>query len=63
MLFRSGYHGEHSLRTFSHERSTLSKPHWPDTLELIYPPYTKAKHRIISALVAPAGKLRKTPGK
>ncbi|KRE80228.1 aldehyde dehydrogenase family protein [Arthrobacter sp. Soil763] len=53
------YHGEHSVRTFSHERSTLSKPSWPDTLELIYPPYTKAKHRLISALVAPAGKLRR----
>ena len=57
------YHGEHSLRTFSHERSTLSKPQWPDTLELIYPPYTKAKHRIISTLVAPAGKRGKKPGK
>jgi aldehyde dehydrogenase (NAD+) len=55
------YHGEHSVRTFSHERSTLSKPSRPDTLELIYPPYTKAKHRLISALVAPAGKLRRRP--
>ncbi|MEC5179502.1 aldehyde dehydrogenase family protein [Arthrobacter sp. CG_A4] len=54
------YHGKHSLRTFSHERSTLSKPHWPETLELIFPPYTRAKHRIISSLVAPAGK---RPGK
>ena len=50
------YHGEYSVRTFSHERPTLSKPHWPDTLELIYPPYGRTKHRIISALVAPAGR-------
>ncbi len=50
------YHGEHSVRTFSHERSTLDKPLWPDTLELIYPPYTRTKHRIIDALVAPVGK-------
>lgn len=50
------YHGEHSLRTFSHERATLSKPTRPDTLELIYPPYTTLKDRIISTLVAPAGK-------
>ncbi|QDY90919.1 aldehyde dehydrogenase family protein [Arthrobacter sp. UKPF54-2] len=57
------YHGEHSLRTFSHERSTLSKPLRPDTLELIYPPYSKAKHRIISLLVAPAGKLGGKAGK
>jgi aldehyde dehydrogenase (NAD+) len=44
------------VRTFSHERPTLSKPHWPDTLEMIYPPYGKMKHRIISTLVAPAGR-------
>ena len=50
------YHGEHSVRTFSHERPTLDKPLWPDTLELIYPPYTRTKHRIIDALVAPVGK-------
>ncbi|RKR29783.1 aldehyde dehydrogenase family protein [Arthrobacter oryzae] len=47
------YHGEHSVRTFSHERSTLDKPLWPDTLELIYPPYTRTKQRVIDAVVAP----------
>ncbi|WP_427131058.1 hypothetical protein [Pseudarthrobacter sp. S9] len=32
----------------------------PDTPELIYPPYSRTKHRIISAIVAPAGRrLRK----
>jgi aldehyde dehydrogenase (NAD+) len=50
------YHGEHSLRTFSHERATLSKPFFPETLDLIFPPYTRAKLGIIKALVAPAGK-------
>lgn len=50
------YHGEHSVRTFSHERPTLDKPLWPDTLELIYPPYTRMKHRLISTLIAPVGK-------
>jgi aldehyde dehydrogenase (NAD+) len=54
------YHGEYSLRTFSHERSTLAKPLRPETLALVFPPYTKTKHRIISRLVSPAGKL---PGK
>ncbi|XAS62780.1 aldehyde dehydrogenase family protein [Pseudarthrobacter sp. So.54] len=44
------YHGEHSVRTFSHERSTLAKPQRPDTLALIYPPYTRTKHRLINAL-------------
>ncbi|MET4095200.1 aldehyde dehydrogenase family protein [Arthrobacter sp. UYCu712] len=53
------YHGEHSLRTFSHERSTLAKSLRPDTLKLVYPPYTRTKHRIISALVSPAGRLRR----
>lgn len=59
------YHGEHSLRTFSHERSTLDKPLWPETLELIYPPYGTAKDKLINALVAPPGKRPargKTPG-
>ncbi|MFF2246880.1 aldehyde dehydrogenase family protein [Arthrobacter sp. NPDC058130] len=50
------YHGEHSVRTFSHERPTLDKRPWPDTLELIYPPYTRTKHRLISTLIAPVGK-------
>ena len=53
------YHGEHSLRTFSHERSTLAKTFRPDTLELIYPPYTRTKHRIISALAGMGTGLRK----
>ena len=53
------YHGEHSLRTFSHERSTLAKPQRPDTLELIYPPYSPAKHRIISVLAGMGTGLRR----
>ena len=53
------YHGEHSVRTFSHERASLAKPLRPDTLELIYPPYSKAKDRISRALAAPAGMRRR----
>lgn len=53
------YHGEHSVRTFSHERASLDKPLRPDTLELIYPPYSKAKDRISRALAAPAGMRRR----
>ncbi|QCB97339.1 aldehyde dehydrogenase family protein [Arthrobacter sp. PAMC25564] len=48
------YHGEDSVRTFSHERASLAKPLRPDTLELIYPPYGKAKDRISRALTARA---------
>ncbi|NDL56164.1 aldehyde dehydrogenase family protein [Phytoactinopolyspora mesophila] len=33
------YHGEHSIRTFSHERAVLSKPMTPDTLRMVYPPH------------------------
>ena len=41
------YHGEHSLRTFSHERSSLNKPLRPDTLNFAYPPYGKAKEKLL----------------
>ncbi|OYO05390.1 aldehyde dehydrogenase family protein [Enemella evansiae] len=34
------YHGRASIDTFSHQRSVLSKPTRPDTLELVYPPVT-----------------------
>ncbi|NEE02263.1 aldehyde dehydrogenase family protein [Phytoactinopolyspora halotolerans] len=33
------YHGEDSIRTFSHERAILSKPLVPDTVRMVYPPY------------------------
>ncbi len=31
------YHGEHSIREFSHERAVLDKPLRPDTLAALYP--------------------------
>jgi aldehyde dehydrogenase (NAD+) len=37
------YHGERSLLTFSHEKAVLQKPLAPDTLRLIYPPFTEGK--------------------
>jgi aldehyde dehydrogenase (NAD+) len=33
------YHGESGFRTFSHQRSVLSRPFWLD-LPFRYPPYT-----------------------
>ncbi|KAA9393180.1 aldehyde dehydrogenase family protein [Kocuria coralli] len=39
------YHGEYSLRTFSHERAVLDKPLKPDTLKMVYPPYSALKAR------------------
>lgn len=43
------YHGEHSLRTFSHERSTLDKPLRPDTLRFAYPPYGVVKEKLLTS--------------
>lgn len=37
------YHGGYSLETFSHERAVLDKPLNPDTLRVVYPPYTAIK--------------------
>ncbi|WP_285113457.1 aldehyde dehydrogenase family protein [Leifsonia sp. fls2-241-R2A-40a] len=49
------YHGERSLRTFSHEKAVLSKALSPDTLRLIYPPYTEAKDRFARGLLRKLG--------
>ena len=46
------YHGESSFRTFSHYKPVVSKPLWPDTLRLIYPPYGKTVERVINWLIA-----------
>ncbi|MGN6427514.1 MAG: aldehyde dehydrogenase family protein [Leifsonia sp.] len=49
------YHGERSLRTFSHEKAVLSKALKPDTMQLIYPPYTAAKDRFARGLLRRLG--------
>ncbi|WP_082518962.1 aldehyde dehydrogenase family protein [Leifsonia sp. Leaf336] len=49
------YHGRRSLETFSHEKAVLSKPLAPDTLQLIYPPYTEAKDRFARGLLRKLG--------
>lgn len=41
------YHGRSSLDTFSHQRSVLSKPMHPDTLEVVYPPLTALRRRVM----------------
>jgi aldehyde dehydrogenase (NAD+) len=45
------YHGRHSLQTFSHEKAVLSKRLAPDTLKLIYPPFTEKKDGFIRGLL------------
>jgi aldehyde dehydrogenase (NAD+) len=50
-----GYHGRHSVVTLSHQRSVLRKPVKPDTMALIYPPYTPARDRLIRSILRKLG--------
>jgi aldehyde dehydrogenase (NAD+) len=45
------YHGKRTFDIFSHQRAVLSKPLSPDTLRLIYPPYTPRKSRFADTLL------------
>jgi len=49
------YHGEHSIETFSHVKPVLAKPLAPDTMRLVYPPYTPAKDGFIRGLLRKLG--------
>jgi aldehyde dehydrogenase (NAD+) len=49
------YHGEHSIATFSHDKAVLSKPLAPDTMRLVYPPYTAKKDRFIRGILRKLG--------
>lgn len=44
------YHGYAGFLEFSHVKTVIAKPAFPDTLSFIYPPYAKRKRAIISAL-------------
>lgn len=46
------YHGEHSVALFSHAKPVLTKPLAPDTLRLLYPPYTALRERLLRRLLA-----------
>lgn len=41
------YHGEASVRTFTHERSVLSKGLTPDTMKVVYPPHGPIKQALL----------------
>lgn len=41
------YHGEESLRRFSHERSVLAKGRWPNLAAAAFPPVTAKRERLI----------------
>lgn len=49
------YHGQRSLAAFSHEKAVLAKPLRPDTMRLVYPPYTAGKARFIRTLLRKLG--------
>jgi aldehyde dehydrogenase (NAD+) len=53
------YHGKYSLDTFSHAKAVLSKPTKPDTLKLIYPPFTDLRDVLIRTVVARTGRSRR----
>jgi aldehyde dehydrogenase (NAD+) len=47
------YHGEHSIRTFSHERAVLHRLRGPNLATLVHPPFTAKKQRMILGRTAP----------
>ncbi|WP_018134247.1 aldehyde dehydrogenase family protein [Acaricomes phytoseiuli] len=49
------YHGKNSIELFSHRKSILDKPLFPDTLKFIYPPFTPFKRQVITRLAARIG--------
>lgn len=49
------YHGERSFTTFSHAKAVLSKGLMPDTMALVYPPFTEAKNTIVRRVIARTG--------
>ena len=44
------YHGRRSFETFTHEKSVLVKPTQLDTLQLVYPPHSNARRRLLRVL-------------
>lgn len=49
------YHGRRGVEVFSHEKSVLAKPLAPDTLRLVYPPFTAATTRFARGLLRKLG--------
>ena len=45
------YHGVYSIDTFSHDKAVLGKPLKPDTMGLVYPPFTARKRGVIRRIM------------
>ena len=44
------YRGKEGFRTFSHVKTVVSKPQFPDTLQLVYPPFNEAKAKLFNII-------------
>ncbi|APX33746.1 aldehyde dehydrogenase [Brachybacterium sp. P6-10-X1] len=44
------YHGRAGVQTFTHAKPIARKPLTPDTLRIVYPPYTRAKRALLKRL-------------
>lgn len=44
------YHGKQSIETFSHAKAVFDKPLMPDTMQVVYPPFTAVKEKIMRKL-------------
>jgi aldehyde dehydrogenase (NAD+) len=53
------YHGKRSFDTFTHEKALLRKPLAPDTVGLVYPPFTSGRESFIRRVIARTGARRK----
>jgi aldehyde dehydrogenase (NAD+) len=45
------YRGKRSFDTFSHEKAVFAKSFKPETLALVFPPYTESKQKMIRGLL------------
>ena len=44
------YRGKEGFRAFSHVKTVVSKPQFPDTLRLVYPPFNEAKAKLFNII-------------
>ncbi len=51
------YHGELSFTTFSHAKAVLSKRLSPDTMSVVYPPFTSGKSAVVRRVIVRTSRL------
>ena len=44
------YHGKEGFRVFSHKKTVISKPLFPDTLQFISPPFNDLRQKLIAII-------------